>query len=283
MPSLVDFRKVSRQHLRDARVLFKAKRYNGATYLCGYAVEIALKVRIAKTLGWATYPDSEGSKGKYRSFIRHDLEVLLELSGRESKVRSSPALTAHWSHVSKWDPEMRYVLPAPQITKASVAINARTLADLVMTIDYEPFVAAAHDIAAERGEFAIFVLILREDMAAVMSTSSSVPSNVARWDVLLSAPWLAADRRAPLEYVAAKIEKHGGKAALRSIARLNAVPVSDPIVKRIMNELQVPRPLTRGVQGAGGVHLLNPSVIGPGVSQAIAVTASANERAARAR
>src|SRR5215510_13656668 len=36
MPSFADFRKVSRQHLKDGRVLFKGKRYKGAAYLCGY-------------------------------------------------------------------------------------------------------------------------------------------------------------------------------------------------------------------------------------------------------
>jgi HEPN domain-containing protein len=120
MPSVTDFRKVARQHLKDARALHKAKRYKGAAYLCGYAVEVALKVRIAKTLRWLTYPDSDGHKAKYRSFIRHDLEALLELSGQESKIRSSASLTSHWSHISKWDPEMRYVLPPPHITRASV-------------------------------------------------------------------------------------------------------------------------------------------------------------------
>lgn len=120
MPLLADFRKVSRHHLKDARALFKANRLKGATYLCGYAVEIALKVRIARTLRWSNYPDNEGTRGKYRSFISHDLEVLLELSGQQDKIRSTPLLASHWSHVCIWKPEMRYLLPAQTLTKASV-------------------------------------------------------------------------------------------------------------------------------------------------------------------
>ena len=69
-------------------------------------------------------------------------------------------------------------------------------------IDYEPFVNAASDMAAEHGEFAVFILVLREGMAGVMSTSSSDPPRPERWDVIVSAPWLAPDRRSSLEYVA---------------------------------------------------------------------------------
>jgi hypothetical protein len=152
-----------------------------------------------------------------------------------------------------------------------------------INVDYEAFLAAANEIAAERGQFAMFVLVLREAMAGVMSTSASDSSAPMRWDVLLSAPWLAADRRAPLEYVAAKIEKHGGKAALRSIARLNAVPTSHPLVKRVQEELREPRQFEApaGILSTGGIHLIDPSLIGPGVTRAIVVTATRNPKSRR--
>jgi hypothetical protein len=66
-------------------VLFRGRRYKGAAYLCGYAVEVALKVRIARTLRWLSYPDNAGKDGKYRSFMCHDLDILLELSGKETR------------------------------------------------------------------------------------------------------------------------------------------------------------------------------------------------------
>src|SRR5437660_12799334 len=38
-----DLRAIARARLRDAQALLRAKRFDGAFYLCGYAVELALK------------------------------------------------------------------------------------------------------------------------------------------------------------------------------------------------------------------------------------------------
>lgn len=53
MPTRSDLRKLARGRLLDAVTLLKAKRYHGAFYLCGYAVEYALKARICATMRWA--------------------------------------------------------------------------------------------------------------------------------------------------------------------------------------------------------------------------------------
>lgn len=37
--------------LADAEALFSACRYDGAIYLCGYAVELKIKAKICRTLG----------------------------------------------------------------------------------------------------------------------------------------------------------------------------------------------------------------------------------------
>ena len=85
----------------------KARRYDGGFYLCGYAVELALKARICKALGWAGYPDSGEGADKYRSFRVHDLEVLLHLTGREAALKGQ--LLSEWSWIlQKWDPSVRY-------------------------------------------------------------------------------------------------------------------------------------------------------------------------------
>jgi len=88
--------------LTDAKALLRASRYDAAVYICGYAVEIALKARICKTLHWLEYPTGNG----YGSFKTHNLDVLLHLSGRERAVKAK-ALT-HWSIVKAWKPESRY-------------------------------------------------------------------------------------------------------------------------------------------------------------------------------
>ena len=97
-------RRVAKQRLKDARALLPAKAYDGGFYLCGYAVELALKARICKTLRWTSFPQNRKA---YSSFYVHDLDVLLTMTGREGAIR--PALLAEWSYVvSHWAPELRY-------------------------------------------------------------------------------------------------------------------------------------------------------------------------------
>lgn len=93
---------LSRARLRDAEILFHNHRYQGAFYLCGYAIEMRLKARICTTLKW---PDYETGSG-YTSFKTHAFEVLLKLSGRTQKIKL--LYMAEWSIVSGWSPELRY-------------------------------------------------------------------------------------------------------------------------------------------------------------------------------
>lgn len=51
-----DLKKIAQARIEDGEVLLSSNRYDGAVYLCGYAVEIALKERICRTLGWPGYP-----------------------------------------------------------------------------------------------------------------------------------------------------------------------------------------------------------------------------------
>jgi HEPN domain-containing protein len=98
--------KISRARLRDSEILFKSKRYDGAIYLCGYALEIRLKLRICKTLGWSGYPSTRGEFDSLQSFKTHKLDILLKLSGIEDKIKRN--FLADWSVAATWDPEARY-------------------------------------------------------------------------------------------------------------------------------------------------------------------------------
>ena len=101
-----DLTKIARARLRDAEVLYRSRRYDGAIYLCGYAVEIALKARICRTLSWLGYPSTGGEFQNYQSFRTHNLDVLLRLSGVEERIKTT--LITEWSAVAAWDPEARY-------------------------------------------------------------------------------------------------------------------------------------------------------------------------------
>jgi len=56
MISTRDLRAIARARLRDAQVLLTGKRFDGAFYLAGYAVELALKARVCRTLKWPDFP-----------------------------------------------------------------------------------------------------------------------------------------------------------------------------------------------------------------------------------
>jgi len=106
MIAIKDMKAISKARLRDALVLSTGKRYEGAIYLCGYALELALKARICRTLKWAGFPDTNMEFESYKTFKTHDLDVLLHLSGIEAKIKT--AFLAEWSAVAQWDPESRY-------------------------------------------------------------------------------------------------------------------------------------------------------------------------------
>lgn len=122
-----DLRKIAYARLQDAEALISNHRYDGAVYLCGYAVEIALKARICKTLRWQGFPSTNSEFQNYRSFQTHNLDVLLHLSGIEVRIKNS--YFAEWSVIGNWDPDARYK-PIGSAVKAdteNMVTAARTL------------------------------------------------------------------------------------------------------------------------------------------------------------
>ena len=99
-------RKIALARLEDSVVLFNNNRYDSALYLCGYAVEIALKCRICETLQWAGYPSTNKDFENLKSFKTHSLEVLLTLSGVETEIKNKFFIA--WSAIEDWEPEIRY-------------------------------------------------------------------------------------------------------------------------------------------------------------------------------
>ena len=116
MLSIRNLRQIANNRFGDAKVLFEARRYSGAFYLCGYAVELRLKARICRTLKWQGYPESNKEFQKFQSFKTHDLTVLLQLGGIENKIKTDTNLLTAWSIILNWDPEKRYQ-PIPTVDR----------------------------------------------------------------------------------------------------------------------------------------------------------------------
>ena len=110
--------------LRDAEVLFNNGQYDGAAYLCGYAVEFALKARICDTLNIMTYPDH------IAGLKTHKLETLLLLTGQESAIKQH-AFSDWLFVVQNWQPEIRYraagTLLSADVQNLLRAVNALLL------------------------------------------------------------------------------------------------------------------------------------------------------------
>lgn len=123
MIPLVELDKIARARLADAETLFAAGRFDGATYVCGYAVEVALKARICRTLNWPEFPSTSSEFHAYRSFQTHDLDVLLRLSGQEPRVKQNHF--GLWTTAATWKAESRYnVIGTAQEGESGAMIQA---------------------------------------------------------------------------------------------------------------------------------------------------------------
>lgn len=89
-------------------LLYENELYDGASYLSGYVIELALKARICKLLD-IDYPD-EGEIS--RSFKTHKFDNLIKLAGlyNEFTVESKMNIDfkINWSLVKVWNEEFRY-------------------------------------------------------------------------------------------------------------------------------------------------------------------------------
>lgn len=108
MPTRQELKSLSRTRLKEVKVLFNNKLYDGAFYLAGYIIELALKARICKILDM-DYPDTGELS---RSFKTHKLENLLKLGGLhgkfEQELSNNRDFQINWSLILSWSEEFRY-------------------------------------------------------------------------------------------------------------------------------------------------------------------------------
>lgn len=104
------FKRLSSLRLEDAGKLLAAKRYAGAYYLMGYAVECALKACVAKQVNQYDFPDKKLAQKAFT----HDLEQLVKVAGLapafEKDRNANKALDLNWAVAKDWDEEARYKL-----------------------------------------------------------------------------------------------------------------------------------------------------------------------------
>jgi hypothetical protein len=132
------------QKLKDAEILIVNRRYPAAIYIAGYALELALKLKICKIFNFVQgFPENKVEFNIYQNNYKHkkrlastitelkdirnhDLNKLLFYSGAEYQVKL--LYFSEWSLVVSWDPEMRYKILKVLKKEALNKVNAiRTL------------------------------------------------------------------------------------------------------------------------------------------------------------
>jgi hypothetical protein len=89
MIPLAELLLIANGRLGDDQALLDANRYDGAAYMCGYSLEVALKHKICLTLNWVGFPSTNNEFANYKSLKTHDLDVLLTFTGIEKALKST--------------------------------------------------------------------------------------------------------------------------------------------------------------------------------------------------
>jgi len=111
------------------------------------------------------------------------------------------------------------------------------------------------EISDEKGEFSLFGLFLREDA-----------QDEDKWDILVSALWLDADKKEGLAYLANEIQKRLEPDELLSISRIVVLERGDPILEAIHKAVNVKH---------GEVEVKDSNFYGVQITQACISTSSA--------
>ena len=127
-----DLQKMAEERVADAAALLDAGRFQAAYYLCGYAVECALKACIAKQVREFDFPDRKVVNDSYV----HDLAKLLTVSGidklYEEEAAQNRVFAKNWSIVKDWSEVSRYDPAIAETTAVSLFLAVTDPTDGVL-------------------------------------------------------------------------------------------------------------------------------------------------------
>jgi hypothetical protein len=89
----------------------------------------------------------------------------------------------------------------------------------------DSFIELERTVAAERGDFALFALLAREDLPD-------------RWDLVVAAPWID-DRRGFVEYLVNAIKESMGAERLVELSRIVVMNPDDKLVRVVNSAFSV--------------------------------------------
>ena len=103
------FQELALIRLKESEALLEADCWDGAYYLCGYAIECALKACISKKTKEHDFPPPRSTIEKYYT---HNLKLLMESAGLDVQLKmdmkSDPELEVNWYAAVAWNESSRY-------------------------------------------------------------------------------------------------------------------------------------------------------------------------------
>jgi hypothetical protein len=86
--------------------------------------------------------------------------------------------------------------------------------------------AKEQEMAAEKGAFLLFALFLREDAPDL-------------WDLVVSAPWIEADKGQALAYIASKVKEALSPDEVTKLSRIALVDRNNPALEAIQRAIHI--------------------------------------------
>ena len=88
------------------------------------------------------------------------------------------------------------------------------------------FVELERRLTEEKGDFSLFALFLREDA-------------VDKWDLIVAAPWIEADRKEALAYIAKQIQAAFKPDELTRLSRIVLIDQANPALEAINRAISI--------------------------------------------
>lgn len=108
MISRSDLKELAKIRIKEADALLSKNSYSGAYYLCGYAIECALKACIAKKTKKSEFPDKDVVFKSYS----HNPSELIGVAGLktqlDAKLNSDKSFAVNWNTILQWSEKSRY-------------------------------------------------------------------------------------------------------------------------------------------------------------------------------
>ncbi len=104
-----DFQQLVDVRLQEGKALLDLGMWDGAYYLTGYAVEVALKACIIKAvMATDAFPEKRFSENCWT----HDIGKSVDLAGLkpawDAAIKADPKLSGNWGFAKQWSEQTRY-------------------------------------------------------------------------------------------------------------------------------------------------------------------------------